>query len=80
MRLLDTNAGRSGTLKFVNVADSELGPGKIRYAILSHRWGQDGDEVTFTEIHESKDSSRKGGHDKLIWFCAKAIELGCEYG
>jgi hypothetical protein len=38
------------------------------YAILSHTWGADHDEVTFGDV-ESKSGTNKAGYAKL-WFCA----------
>lgn len=40
-----------------------------RYAILSHTWGADSDEVTFKDLMESA-SKNKAGYDK-IEFCRK---------
>ena len=80
MRFLDTSAGSSGTLAFKYVADSEINVSKNRYAILSHRWGAEGDEVTFVDINESKATSHKRGFVKLKRFCEEAFELGCAYG
>lgn len=78
MRFLDTSAGCSGTLIFKDVAESDLaGP---QYAILSHRWGADADEVTYLDVHGSIDTSRKRGHAKLVKFCKEASKVGCIYG
>ncbi|KAI4592830.1 hypothetical protein KJ359_010383 [Pestalotiopsis sp. 9143b] len=63
MRLLqlDGNEGLTLTTDLIN----DIPP----YAILSHTWGADGDEVTF------QDASQKGGHDKpgyeKILFCGQ---------
>jgi Heterokaryon incompatibility protein (HET) len=39
------------------------------YAILSHTWGADGDEVTFTDLKDGSGKN-KAGHDK-IQFCGE---------
>lgn len=63
MRLL--RADDSGELSFVEYAGRETPP----YAILSHTWGADGDEVTFRDILEGGGKG-KPGYRKLS-FCAK---------
>jgi hypothetical protein len=55
------------------------GPGDFRlveyfenipqYAILSHTWGADGEEVTFKDVMEGSGKD-KAGYDK-IRFCSK---------
>ena len=48
------------------------------YAILSHTWGADKDEVTFRDVIESTGSTRAGYHK--IRFCAKqAAKDGLSY-
>jgi hypothetical protein len=48
------------------------------YAILSHTWGADDDEVTFDDI-EKKTGRNKAGYAKL-WFCAnQAKHDGLDY-
>jgi hypothetical protein len=42
------------------------------YAILSHTWGDDGEEVTFDDIRDGTGSN-KAGYQKLR-FCAKQAE------
>lgn len=78
MRFLDTSAGRSGALILKDVAESDLAG--HQYAILSHRWGADADEVTYVDVHESIDISRKRGYAKLVKFCEEASKVGCIYG
>jgi hypothetical protein len=39
------------------------------YAILSHTWGEDSEEVTFKDLTEGNSKS-KTGYSK-IWFCGK---------
>lgn len=50
------------------------------YAILSHTWRQDHEEVSFKDIYKGKGKGKtKPGYDKLR-FCAKqAAEDGLEY-
>ena len=49
-----------------------------RYAILSHTWGADGEEVTFKDLVEGTRKS-KAGYEK-IWFCGKqAANNGLQY-
>ena len=75
MRLLDTSK-----LQFVHVPDSDINQDKNQYAILSHRWGADEDEVSFEDIQLSTDISRKKGAFKLKGFCKLALSEGCRYG
>ena len=75
MRFLNTC-----TLQFEEVADSSLGAGQNKYAILSHRWGAAQDEISFADIDESRDISRKKGFAKLKGFCDLAASLGYRYG
>jgi hypothetical protein len=39
------------------------------YAILSHTWGADSEEVTFKDLMDGTRSN-KAGYDK-IWFCGE---------
>ncbi|KAF9235561.1 heterokaryon incompatibility protein-domain-containing protein, partial [Melanogaster broomeanus] len=50
---------------------------KVRYAILSHRWFDDG-EPTFQHILNGTGVSGPGD-EKLTRFCEKAREYGCEF-
>ncbi|KAF2726442.1 HET-domain-containing protein, partial [Polyplosphaeria fusca] len=63
MRLLQ--AGGSGELSLIEHIGRHTPP----YAILSHTWGADGDEVTFSDIVDGGGKS-KPGYRKLS-FCAK---------
>jgi hypothetical protein len=48
------------------------------YAILSHTWGADDDEVTFKDLSEARGKDKKG-YIKLL-FCAQQAALhGLEY-
>ena len=63
MRLLKYS--EEGELTLISFNDNELPP----YAILSHTWGPDNEEVTFADLekHEGKD---KPGYEK-IYFCGQ---------
>jgi Heterokaryon incompatibility protein (HET) len=76
MRFLDTHAG---TLCFQEVADSELHLDENKYAIPSHRWGADNEEVSYDDIQHFMDISHKKGFAKLKGFCRLASAAGCRY-
>jgi hypothetical protein len=63
MRLLKYN--EDGELRVTSFDDNELPP----YAILSHTWGADVEEVTFAELVKS-DGKAKRGYEK-IRFCGQ---------
>jgi hypothetical protein len=63
MRLLELNS--YGNFSLIDFVEDDM----PRYAILSHTWGPDGDEVTFKDFMESTGSS-KAGYDKLR-FCGE---------
>ncbi|KAH8585985.1 hypothetical protein B0O99DRAFT_695912 [Bisporella sp. PMI_857] len=72
MRLLQIN--RHGSFSLTDFAGIEI----PSYAILSHTWGVDGDEVTFQDLKNVTDRS-KAGYKKLR-FCAKqAANDGLQY-
>lgn len=48
------------------------------YAILSHRWGADGDEVTFQDL-ENGTGKGKIGYKKLNFCGEQAVHDGLEY-
>ncbi|KAI1489839.1 HET-domain-containing protein [Biscogniauxia mediterranea] len=59
-----------------------LGPSLIPvpYAILSHVWGDEEEEVSFYEVQEQTPAAKqKAGWKKMINFCNKARELGFGY-
>lgn len=70
MRFLHTE-----TLQFVEDVPLE----KNNYAILSHRWGADKDEVSFEDI-SCANAANKKGFAKLKSFCEKASSQGFRYG
>ena len=75
MRFLKTD-----TLEFEQIPDSELHLEKNQYAILSHRWGSDEDEVSFEDVLFSAEFSHKQGFHKLKGFCDVAFSENCRYG
>jgi hypothetical protein len=77
MRLLNTS-----TLRFEQIPDSELDLQKNQYAILSHRWFDDKDEVSYDDfLHSSsRDISAKRGYAKIKGFCKLAFDANCRYG
>jgi hypothetical protein len=72
MRLLKLDD--DGSLSFETFSEHTIPP----YAILSHTWGSDNEEVKFKDILDgigSKESgSKKLGFEKL-WFCGKQAKL-----
>ena len=75
MRFLNTH-----TLQFEQVPDLELHLEGNEYAILSHRWGADEDEVSFEDVLLAKDVSGKKGFDKIKGFCEIVSSKDCRYG
>jgi hypothetical protein len=73
MRLLELNSEVDffGLVEFV-------GCDIPRYAILSHTWGADGDEVTFNDLVESTGRS-KAGYGKLRFCGEQAKRDGMRY-
>ncbi|EUC27266.1 hypothetical protein COCCADRAFT_41952 [Bipolaris zeicola 26-R-13] len=63
MRLLQYS--ESGMLSTHSFDDGDIPP----YAILSHTWGADGDEVTFADL-QTGGSKTKLGYEKIL-FCGK---------
>ena len=53
-------------------------PRGLKYAILSHRWGPDNDELTFQDIIDGA-GSEKGGYKKLKHCCDRAKEDTMDY-
>ena len=52
----------------------------VRYAILSHRWGSDEEEVSFADIQKPKFLlRRKKGYEKIKRCCAQALNDGYKY-
>jgi ankyrin repeat protein len=72
MRLLKTEA--DGSLSLVERSDSDIPP----YAILSHTWGRDEDEVTFKDWNDGTSKS-KSGYKKIQSCGEQATKDGLEY-
>lgn len=53
----------------------------VRYAILSHRWGKNADEITFDDIQmeDRAELEQRKGWDKIVDTCAKARWQGLEW-
>ncbi|KAN0108803.1 Heterokaryon incompatibility protein (HET) domain containing protein [Hyaloscypha variabilis] len=49
------------------------------YAILSHRWGQPGQEISFKDLESGDDISQKRGYQKLKLSCEQAVKDGLKY-
>jgi Heterokaryon incompatibility protein (HET) len=72
MRLLEDDG--HGNLNLVEKHDSDI----PRYAILSHTWGADGDEVTFRDLTEGTGRN-KAGYKKIEFCRARAASDGLQY-
>lgn len=66
MRLLRYD--EQGELDIVSFDDRSIPP----YAILSHTWGADAEEVTFADI-QTGDGKTKPGYEKIL-FCGKQAQ------
>ncbi|KAF1361606.1 HET-D [Lizonia empirigonia] len=66
MRLLQYSG--SGELSIHSFDDGDIPP----YAILSHTWGADGDEVTFADL-QTGNGKTKPGQEKIL-FCGKQAQ------
>lgn len=51
----------------------------IHYAILSHRWGKENEEVSFADIQRPKFMWHKKGYQKVKKFCKQAYKDGYKY-
>ncbi|KAF2627610.1 hypothetical protein BU25DRAFT_439998 [Macroventuria anomochaeta] len=72
MRLL--NYDEHGELNIISFDDSAIPP----YAILSHTWGADADEVTFADL-VTGDSKAKCGCEKIRFCGQQAWQDGLQY-
>ncbi|KAF1970549.1 HET-domain-containing protein [Bimuria novae-zelandiae CBS 107.79] len=72
MRLL--RYSESDQLSIHSFDDSAIPP----YAILSHTWGEDGDEVTFADLRTG-DSIAKRGYEKIRFCGQQARQDGLQY-
>jgi hypothetical protein len=51
---------------------------KLQYAILSHTWGEDGDEVTFDDLTKG-NGENKMGYAKISFCAQQALSDGIHY-
>lgn len=73
IRLLQYENGGFSLTEFANHEIPE-------YAILSHTWGPDSEEVRFKDFMEKKDIvTEKGGYRKLRFCAEQAASHGLEY-
>ncbi|KAJ6192248.1 beta transducin-like protein HET-E2C*40, partial [Bipolaris maydis] len=72
MRLLQYS--ESGMLSTHNFDDGDIPP----YAILSHTWGADSDEVTFADL-QTGGSKTKLGYEKILFCGSQARHDGLQY-
>lgn len=75
MRLLSLQ-GDGGVGMTPQLLDDEIA--QHRYAILSHTWGEDSDEVTFEDILEGSGRD-KAGYDKIKFCAEQAARDGLQY-
>jgi hypothetical protein len=66
MRLLHYD--EQGEVRIASFDDRAIPP----YAILSHMWGADAEEVTFADL-QTGDGKTKPGHKKIL-FCGKQAQ------
>ena len=66
MRLIECE--RQGNFSQVDYDDNNI----PRYAILSHSWGADGEEVTFKDLTED-GGKNKAGYKKIL-FCKTSCQ------
>lgn len=63
----------------INISFADCGNASPpRYAILSHRWGNPTDEVTFADFNQGTAASKKG-YSKIHGSCAQALEDGIDH-
>ena len=63
-----------------NTKTLELLRDKPPYAIVSHRWGTESDEVPFTDINDpSRAQSKSMGYKKVLGACSQALDDGIAY-
>ncbi|USP74162.1 hypothetical protein yc1106_01436 [Curvularia clavata] len=72
MRLLQRR--ENGTIIIKSFSDGLVPP----YAILSHTWGQDSEEVTFANIFNGNGQD-KSGYEKIYFCAAQARRDGLQY-
>jgi hypothetical protein len=74
MRLLRVDG--PGPLALTKIEDGVTPP---PYAILSHTWGPDEEEVTFNDLRQAREAKRKKGYQKLEFCKAQAQKDGLRY-
>ena len=72
MRLLKNNKDREFTIACFN--DNAIPP----YAILSHTWGADTEEVTFADLVKGGGQAKRG-YQKIRFCGEQALRDGLEY-
>jgi hypothetical protein len=72
MRLVRIEGGDNFSL--VEFDDDQIPP----YAILSHTWGADQEEVTFQDMSEGK-CKRRPGYKKLVFCGSQAVQDRLNY-
>ncbi|EHK16130.1 uncharacterized protein TRIVIDRAFT_130613, partial [Trichoderma virens Gv29-8] len=70
MRLINTN-----TFKLEEFSEGSIPP----YAILSHTWGKDSEELSFREMENGKIGTLDPGITKLQGCCQQAVKDGLGY-
>jgi hypothetical protein len=65
---------RCGGWSRQSTIESKLVPDMLKYAILSHRWGES--EPTFQDLKSKRCEG--AGYQKLLEFCTKVKEHGCD--
>lgn len=71
MRLLDVSTG-----KLHSSYDEKIPP---YYAILSHSWGKENEEVTFAQIQNPESCRDKPGFEKIKFLCEQAAADGLPF-
>jgi hypothetical protein len=72
MRLLELNS--HGEVKLTKYLINDIPP----YAILSHTWGEDNEEVTFQDLTQGVSKS-KAGYRKIRFYRKQATRAGLQY-
>jgi len=72
MRLLELKS--NGNVSLTKDLINNIPP----YAILSHTWGNDDDEVTFKDLTEDSGKTKRG-YDKILFCAAQALIDGLQY-
>jgi hypothetical protein len=73
MRLLQINS--AGDLSLVEYFGNDIPP----YAILSHTWGADDDEISFKDVKKNRARSKPSGYHKLRFCGEQALRDGIHF-